>query len=133
MIEKPQECTWHGRDDFAQLFRHSEGAQEVRNRQLQFQLPVKPKPGIITPAGGAMPVAARVTGSMRLSTLGTVPELAAGFRRTAASQITQDTPVRVRHARSELLQISRAMAADNIRQRTHYRSLMKLPTCLAAT
>lgn len=79
-----------------------------------------------------MPVAAGVTGSMLLSALGAEPKLAAGLMRTAARQITQDPPVRRRHAFSELLHVRWAVAADNVRQRAHYRSLMSRPTCCAA-
>ncbi len=79
-----------------------------------------------------MSVAAGMTRRMRLSAFRAVPELAAGLMRTAARQITQDPPVRRWHAFSELLHVRRAVAADNVRQRAHYRSLMSLPTCWAA-
>jgi len=79
-----------------------------------------------------MAVAAGMTGRMRLSALRTVPELTAGRMGTAACQIQQDPPVRRWHAFSELLRVRWAMAADNVRQRAHYRSLMSRPTCWAA-
>jgi len=79
-----------------------------------------------------MSVAAGMTRRMRLSAFGAVPTLAAGFRRTAARQITQDPPVRRGHAFTELLHVRGTVAADNVRQRTHYRSLMRRPTWRAA-
>jgi len=79
-----------------------------------------------------MSVAAGVTRRMRLSAFWAVPELAAGLMRTAAGQIVQDPPVRRWHAFSELLRVRWAMAADNVRQRAHYKSLMSRPTCWAA-
>ena len=79
-----------------------------------------------------MSVAAGMTRRMRLSAFGAVPKLTAGLMRTAARQITQDPPVRRRHAGTELLHVRGAVAADDVRQRAHYRSLMSRPTCWAA-
>ena len=79
-----------------------------------------------------MPIAAGVTGRMRPSAFWAVPKLAAGGWRTAARQIPQHPLMRRGHAGAELLHVRGAVTADNIRQRTHYRSLMRWPTWSAA-
>ena len=86
---------------------------------MQRHLPFQPESSVIASAGGAMAVSTGMTGRMRMTALGTVPELAAGFRRTAAGQIAQDLPVSRRHAFVELLDVRQTMAADDIRQRAH--------------
>ena len=75
--------------------------------------------GVIPATGGAMAIAAGVAGGMRQATLAAMPDLTAGFRRTAACQVTQYPPVRWGHAISELLYVRRAVAADDIRQSAH--------------
>ena len=66
-----------------------------------------------------MAVSAGMTGRMVLSALWTVPELTAGFRRTAARQVVQYLPMRRRHARCELLHVRRAVTANDIGQSAH--------------
>lgn len=66
-----------------------------------------------------MAIAAGVTGGMRRATLAAMPKLTAGFRRTAASQITQHPPVRRGHVFTKLLYVRRAVAADDVRQNAH--------------
>ena len=92
----------------------------------------QPELGVVAAAGGAMAVAAGMAGGMRFATLWAIPKLTAGFRRTAARQITQNPPVRRGHAFSKLLHVRRAVAADDVRQCTHYRFAIIRPTCWAA-
>jgi len=98
MVKQRKPFAWLGSNDLAQLLGDCAGDKEVRDRQLESQLPVEPCLGVKAAAGGAMTVAAGVSGRMLLSTLGAMPKLSASFWRTAASQIPQDTSMRRWHA-----------------------------------
>lgn len=62
---------------------------------------------------------------MPVFALGAKPELAAGFRRTATDQIAKDPLVNSGYTIRETLYVRRAVAAENLGQTMHHRSLMK--------
>ena len=104
----------------------------IRDRQQEGLLPVAPGVGIVRATGGAMAIAAGVESQPLLTTLRATPTLAAQDRRTAGGNIPQGAELIRTHACAERVPVRRTVAADDVRQRAHYRSLISAPSCCAA-
>ena len=107
----------------AQLLRHGDRDVEVGACQKLGFARSDPALGLILMASGTAPVLARMVGEDLSATAVAAPEVPAELLGPAGEDIGNGTPMRRQHRRAMGRQIVPRKAAQNIRERDHYRPL----------